>query len=248
MIYQNLIYRNFFFKKKISKNLYKKNLNKFHHVEKQINLEINNKKKMLFILNQSYKFNFNFKDLKNFANFNIIALIGMGGSILGTKAIHNFFKKKIKKKVYFFDNLDFEKISKFKKKENNNKVLFLIISKSGNTIETLSNLLILEIIKKKSKNIIIISEKKDSFLKHLANKFNLYYVEHNEHVGGRYSVLSEVGILPSYLMGVDIFKLRTQIKDFLKGKHKLFLKESSINLANIMNNKKTCFNKFEFYF
>ncbi len=239
MIYQNLIYRNFFFKKKISKNLYKKNLNKFHHVEKQINLEINNKKKMLFILNQSYKFNFNFKDLKNFANFNIIALIGMGGSILGTKAIHNFFKKKIKKKVYFFDNLDFEKISKFKKKENNNKVLFLIISKSGNTIETLSNLLILEIIKKKSKNIIIISEKKDSFLKHLANKFNLYYVEHNEHVGGRYSVLSEVGILPSYLMGVDIFKLRTQIKDFLKGKHKLFLKESSINLANIMNNKKT---------
>ena len=101
MIYQNLIYRNFFFKKKISKNLYKKNLNKFHHVEKQINLEINNKKKMLFILNQSYKFNFNFKDLKNFANFNIIALIGMGGSILGTKAIHNFFKKKIKKKFIF---------------------------------------------------------------------------------------------------------------------------------------------------
>ena len=75
----------------------------------------------------------------------------MGGSILGSEAIKNFLQKKIKKKVYFFNNLDLGVILKFKKKENLNKILFLVISKSGNTIETLSNLFSLNIIKKNSK-------------------------------------------------------------------------------------------------
>ena len=110
----------------------------------------------------------------------------------------------------------------------------MIISKSGNTLETLSNLLSLKIIKERSKNIIIITEKKDSFLKQLVDKLNLFYVEHNKFIGGRYSVLSEVGIIPSYLMGVNVFKLRSQIREYLKGKNKLFLKESSINLAKVI--------------
>ena len=84
----------------------------------------------------------------------------MGGSILGAEAIHHFFRSKIKKKFYFFNDLDERKLSNFKKKENLSKVLFLIISKSGNTLEMLSNTFALNIIKKNSKNIILISEKK----------------------------------------------------------------------------------------
>ena len=87
----------------------------------------------------------------------------MGGSILGTEAIYNFLNNKIKKKVYFFDDLNTKSISNLKKKENLNKVLFLIISKSGNTIETISNTFALNIIKNKAKNIIVISEKKKQF-------------------------------------------------------------------------------------
>ena len=63
----------------------------------------------------------------------------MGGSILGTKAIFDFFEKKIKKKVFFFDNLDVDKNINFKRFHRGKKILFLIISKSGNTIETITN-------------------------------------------------------------------------------------------------------------
>ena len=71
----------------------------------------------------------------------------MGGSILGTEAIHDFLKFKIKKKIKFFNNLNNQiKLSKIKKSLN------LIISKSGNTLETVSNFnLILKISKKKIK-------------------------------------------------------------------------------------------------
>ena len=238
MIKQNLVCKNNFLKQDLNKNFSQKLLKKFNKTIHEINLEIDNDKKLLHVLNKDYKFNFKLNDLRNFKKYNTIALVGMGGSILGSEAIYNFLAKKIKKKVYFFNNLDFEKISNFKKKENKNRVLFLVISKSGNTLETLSNLLSLKIIKKRSKNIIIITEKKDSFLKQLVDKLNLFYVEHNKFIGGRYSVLSEVGIIPSYLMGVNVLKLRSQIREYLKSRNKLFLKESSINLAKVIFLKK----------
>ncbi len=238
MTKQNLICKNNFLKEDLNKKLSKKFLKKYSNVVQELYLDINNDKKLLNILSKDYRFNFNFNDLKNFKKYNTIAVIGMGGSILGTEAIYNFLIKKIKKKVYFFDNLDFSKITNFKKKEHKNRVLYLIISKSGNTLETLSIFLSLKIIKNKSKNIIIITEKKDSFLNWIVDKFNLFCIEHNKFIGGRYSVLSEVGILPSYLMGINIFKLRSQIREYLKGKNKLFLKESAINLANVVFLKK----------
>ena len=46
----------------------------------------------------------------------------------------------------------------------------------------------------------------------LSKKFNLFYVEHKHYIGGRYSVLSEVGLLPGYLMNIDIRKLRSKIQ------------------------------------
>ena len=128
--------------RKDNKNL---NLNnKFSKANKEINHDLNNSKKTLNILNKNFKLNFTTNDLQKFKKFKTIALIGMGGSILGSEAINNFLQKKIKKKVYFFNNLDTLKISEFKKKENKKKILFLIISKSGNTIETLSNFLLLK--------------------------------------------------------------------------------------------------------
>ena len=196
------------------------------------------KKKTLNVLSDKFHLNFKIKDLKKFKKFQTIALIGMGGSILGAEAIYGFLKQKIKKKIYFFNNLDESKISDFRKKENSSKVLFIIISKSGNTIETLSNSFTLNIIKKNSQNVILISERKNNSLYDLSKKFNLYYVEHKDYIGGRFSVLSEVGIIPAYLMGINIFKLRSRILDYSKSRNQTFLKDSTIKLANLMKSKK----------
>ncbi len=238
MINNNLFSKNRIHKKYLKNNFIKKFTKNFEQIFLKINKDMKDSKKTLNVLNKEFKFNFKIQDLKNFKKFKKIVVIGMGGSILGTEAIYQFLENKIKKKVYFFNNLDEKQIKDFKRKEISSKVLFIIISKSGNTIETLSNTFLLNIIKKNSKNVIIISEKKNNLLFYLANKYNLFYIEHNSFIGGRYSVLSEVGVVPSYLMGINILKLRSNIRNFLIKKNKIFLKESSIKLACIMNSKK----------
>ena len=220
------------------KNEEKKLNKKINKIFSQLIDETKNQKKTLNLLNNKYKFNFKISEFKKFRKFKTIAVIGMGGSILGAEAIYNFLEFKIKKKVYFFNNLDENKIIDFKNKENLSKVLFIIISKSGYTIETITNTFLMKIVKKNSKNLIIISEKNNSFLHLLAKKFNLFYVEHKKTIGGRYSVLSEVGIVPAYLMGINIKKLRANIRYWLKGSNKTFLKKSAIKLSKFMNSSK----------
>ena len=211
---------------------------KFDRIFLKIKSDIKNTEKTLNVFDNNFKFDFKLKNLKQFKKFKTIALIGMGGSILGSEAIYQFLQAKIKKKVYFFNDLDEKKISEFKRKENLSKILFIIISKSGNTVETLSNTFSLNIIKKNAKNIIIITEKKNNFLFLLSKKLNLFYIEHKKNLGGRYSVLSEVGIIPAYFMGVDIVRLRSRILNCLKGKNKIFLKNSTIKLSNLLISKK----------
>ena len=123
------------------------------------------------------------------------------------------------------------------KKEKLSKI-FIIISKSGNTAETISNTLSLKITKRNSKNIIVISEKKNNSLYNLSKKLNLFYIEHKPYIGGRYSVLSEVGIIPAYLMGVNIARLRSKILDSIKKNNKAFLKSNCVSIASIMESKK----------
>ncbi len=234
---------NLFFKNNIkienTKNSSIKKLSKkFDKVFSDIKAETKNNQKTLNVLDKNFNFNFKLKDLKKFKKFKTIALIGMGGSILGAEAIYNFIQFKVKKKIYFFNNLDENKILRFKKKKNISNVLFIIISKSGSTIETLTNTFALNIMKKKSKNIILISEKRNNLLFTLSKKFNLFYIEHKIHIGGRFSVLSEVGIVPAYLMGLNVIKLRSKILDFLDKKNKIFLKDSTIKLATLMISKK----------
>ena len=234
----NLLTKNCIQKEYLNNKSIKKLSIDFEKIIRVLNEEIDETEKTLNILSSKFKLNFKIKDLQKFKKFKTIALIGMGGSILGAEAINNFLAKDIKKKVYFFNNIDSKKITVFKKKENLNKVLFLVISKSGNTIETISNFLSLNILKKNSKNIIIISEKKNNSLFSLSKKFNLFYIEHKNYIGGRFSVLSEVGIIPAYLMGLNIFQFRSNVQKFLKGKKKLFLKESSVILTSLLNDGK----------
>ena len=235
---KNLVIKNFikkkFFNNKLNKNLFKNYVKAIN----EIKIEINSSQKTLNILNNNFRLNFSIQELKNFKKFNSITIVGMGGSILGAEAIYFFLKSKIKKKVYFFNDINEEKFLYLKKKRLLDKTLFLIISKSGNTIETLSNLLSLNIIKKNAKNIIVVSEKKNNVLYELSNKYNLFYVEHKNYIGGRYSVLSEVGLVPAFLMGLDIQKLRKNLKKYLSDKNKYFLKDSAIKISNMLLNSR----------
>ena len=213
---------------------------KLHLKYKKLFNQVNNKSKIpnqfFYLFNKNYKLSTKISDLKRFKKFNTVVLIGMGGSILGSEAIYRYLNNNIKKKFYFLGDLDIAKINKLKKKITIKKTLFLIISKSGNTTETLSNFFYLDILKKNSKNIIVITEKKDSILFDITKKFNLFFIEHKKYIGGRYSVLSDVGLVPAYFMGINISKLRKNIYKYISSNQ--ILKESSIKLANILIQKK----------
>ena len=128
----------------------------------------------------------------------------MGGSILGSKAIHTFFENKIKKNFTFVDDLDEKKINNILKFKA--KALFIFISKSGNTIEILSIINFLD--KKINKNnTIIITEDENNELNNYAKKNKIFRIKHKNFIGGRYSVLSEVGMVPAYLMGLNVSKI-----------------------------------------
>ena len=181
-------------------------------------------------LRKTYRDSYNYKNLRTLNKNFDFRIIGMGGSTLGAQAIYDFLKKKIKKKFFFINNLQSKTKLSSDKSFNN-----LVISKSGNTIETIVNFNTL--IKKKDRNLII-TENKNSFLKQLANKLKCEVVDHNNYIGGRYSVLSEVGMLPSELMGLKPENFR-QLNNLVKNKK--FMEELIRNVSNIifyLKNKK----------
>ena len=200
-------------------------------------------------LKRNYQDFFKKKELKKYKGFKNIRVIGMGGSSLGTEAIYDFLKYKIKKNFFFVNNL-----SPRLKKKNNKKILNLIVSKSGNTIETIVNSNIL--IKKKDKNIFI-TENKKNYLYLLGQKLKADIIHHNNYIGGRYSVLSEVGMLPAELMGLDSKKFR-QFNNLIKNKRYLnalvsnvsstlyFIKKEKFNSV-IINYDKQSENLFNWY-
>ena len=169
---------------------------------------INNKSEVLNSLSKNYHYSFKKKNLSKYKRNKNFRIIGMGGSTLGSQAIYDFLNHKIKNNFLFIDNLKFSQ--KVKKKNYTN----IVISKSGNTIETIVNANIL--IKNKDRNIFI-TEDKYSYLKLLANKLKAEIINHNNFIGGRYSVLSEVGMLPAELMGLNSNKFK-QIKSLIKNK------------------------------
>ena len=148
------------------------------------------------------------KDLKQDLEFKgkKKAVIGIGGSSSGARALSFFMKDDIS----YFDNLDFEYFKNFFLKNNIRDYVFFIISKSGDTFETLAllNLLIIEGKKIKDYNIfdsmVIITENKESILKSFSAKKNMKIVEHNPDIGGRFSILSETGMLPFVDLNLNV--------------------------------------------
>ncbi len=156
-----------------------------------------------------------FQDIKPFVEFEKgfssdienIVVIGIGGSSLGPKAVYNFLKpvKKFKRKLYFFETTDPLNITQLECKIDLGKSHFLVISKSGSTLETIA--LFKYFLNKCKKEQFSFITELDSPLAKLANSLDANIFEIPKNVGGRFSVLSSVGLVPLVLVGVDIASL-----------------------------------------
>ena len=119
----------------VSKNIKLKNFNfKINNgrIKKDLKILLKEDNEIINSLRPSYKYRYDKKLIDKYKKNSFLSIIGMGGSILGTKAIYDFLRNKIKKKIIFHDNL--ESNLRVEKKNTN-----LIISKSGNTLETITN-------------------------------------------------------------------------------------------------------------
>ena len=218
-----MITKNFFFKNFQGK----KNNKSLGEYFKQL---IVSKNEIIKSLTSNYNYSYTKQKLAKFQKYKDIRIFGMGGSSLGANAIYDFLKYKIKKNFYFFSNLQKRK---FSTKKN---YLNLIISKSGNTLETIVNSNIY--ISKKDQNIVI-TENKKNYLRDIGIKLKSEIIDHNNFIGGRYSVLSEVGMLPAELMGLNEKKFK-QFNNLLKNKHFFNALISNVtNIVELVNKKKS---------
>jgi len=215
-----MIKRDNFFKNYIkNSSSYRNNLKK---TKKIFNSFLNDLKNfdipLIETYEKDYQLDFSKKMVKKFSKYQNIIIIGLGGSILGTKSIYSFFKKKIKKNVFFFDNLDPNLNLEFKKIKNLKSSCFITVSKSGKTIETIINLGSVFSKSLFKNKLVIITQLTDNGLIDIANKYNAEIIEHKEFISGRYSVLSETGMFPAALMGLNIQKFKN-MKKLIKNKN-----------------------------
>ena len=220
---------------KNNSTLYKNNSRKCSEIFK--NLIRNKENFFLNTLSDEYQKSLVLKKkaLKKKLHKNIL-IVGMGGSVLGSKTLSSFFG--LDKNYYFLDNLNNSKVNDFIKKDLSKFSIF-IISKSGQTLETLTNFnIILNNFQKRkkeiSKNFIIISET-NSILFNFARKNNILFFEHNINLSGRYSVLSEAGLL---MFNLDYKKIIQGINSVLKKDLKKNLIKNAATLLTLITKSK----------
>ncbi|MEA1955437.1 MAG: glucose-6-phosphate isomerase [Campylobacterota bacterium] len=144
-----------------------------------------------------------------------IVVIGIGGSTLGTYAIYKFLKhsKKLEKKLYFLESTDPIELKSKIEVIDLEDTLFIVISKSGTTVETISIFkYINSLVKCDKENTLIITEY-DSKLNNFAKVNGITSFDIPKNVGGRFSVFSTVGLLPLAIVGIDIDELLEGARD-----------------------------------
>ena len=151
-------------------------------------------------------------EIKNYAatiNKKHIVVLGIGGSSLGARAIYEFLlpANSYQKDLLFLETIDPLKINQHLKEIDLHEAQFVIISKSGNTIETISIFKYLNsLIEINQSNCTIVSEV-TSNLTQFANDNHIKTFDLAQDVGGRFSVFSVVGLVPLAMVGMDIDNL-----------------------------------------
>ena len=177
----------------------------------------------LNIIKNKDKLNETIRGVINFSkNKDNFILFGTGGSNLGAKALINTLSGNDKIKISFFDNIDPINFKNSINKINMQKTGFIIISKSGSTPETLSQFAsMIEIFDQKNElekffnNCLIITEDKPSPLHNIAKEKNCTILAHEKDIGGRYSIFSNVGMVPAIIVGLDVSQIHQGANDIL---------------------------------
>lgn len=141
------------------------------------------------------------------SDFKKVVLIGIGGSSLGAKT----FSALRSDSLLFMENLDVNSINKVLKQVNIEETLFLVISKSGNTIETLAQFsLCLDLFSNSRKseyiksNFLVITENKENPMYHIAIKFGITIVDWHKNISGRFSAITRSCLIPACISGCNI--------------------------------------------
>jgi glucose-6-phosphate isomerase len=153
------------------------------------------------------------KDLRGrFRNF---VQVGIGGSALGATAIHTALSHRFhnetdaRPRFYVLDNVDPEETRALFDVVEPRETLFHVVTKSGDTTETMAGLLVaLRRLKDAlgnewKKNLVVTTDPKKGFLRKFARDEGVAAFDLAEAVGGRFSVLTPVGLLPAAMLGVD---------------------------------------------
>ncbi len=148
-------------------------------------------------------------------DFDNIVVLGIGGSALGNKALYSALRieKGLTKKLYVADNVDPTLVYDILSQIELKRTLFNVVTKSGTTAETMSVfLIILQILKEAfpkdyKKHIVVTTDKDKGFLRQVIKSEGYYDFEVPDNVGGRFSVLTDVGLLSSAFVGINIDEL-----------------------------------------
>ncbi|MDD2907469.1 MAG: glucose-6-phosphate isomerase [Candidatus Gracilibacteria bacterium] len=220
--------------------------------------------KSLLGINEKYKknelgfidldINHNLEKINNFVsknkdNFENVVVLGIGGSALGTRAIMTALKGKFYNelprekrnnfpKLYILDNVDPTEITELNQILDYKKTLFIVISKSGGTLETISQF---QYYKEKieennldfKKHFVVIAGENSNF-KNNCKEIGLETFDIPENVGGRFSVFTNVGLLPLAFIGIDIEKLLCGITNYKNDFFKTSLNENIALLTAII--------------
>ncbi len=181
-----------------------------------------------------------YEENKNFKN---IVVLGIGGSALGLKAILNLYCfRDLEKNFYVLDNIDPFFLSHIFGKIDLKETLFFVISKSGETVETLSQFMYAYNLVKQAghdvrEHFVFITDPQKGFLRDLARKEQIRAFEVPPELGGRFSVLSYVGLLPAGFLAEDLAQLIEGARIVEKNTEELFLFTTLLYLLNIRREK-----------
>jgi len=168
--------------------------------------EIVNEKESIGYYNLVHQDTTEFKEYAKTVQQKNIVVIGIGGSTLGTYAIYKFLKhsKELSKKLYFLETTDPIDIQSKLEGIDLENTLFIVISKSGTTVETISIFKYIHTRVKIDKTNTVVVTESDSKLNAYAQANEMQTFEIPKNVGGRFSVFCAVGLLPLAIVGIDI--------------------------------------------
>ncbi len=150
-----------------------------------------------------------FKEFAKTVKQKNIVVIGIGGSTLGTYAIYKFLKhsKKLEKHLFFMETTDPIDIKAKIEQIDLHDTMFIVISKSGTTVETISIFKYINSLVPCDKNNTVVITETDSKLNAYAQANGMKSFEVPKNVGGRFSVFCAVGLVPLAIVGIDIDEL-----------------------------------------